>query len=86
MIKVTVVGAGNVGATCADTLASREIANEIVVVDIKEGLAEGKSLDIWEKRRSIIMIPGRWALPMIFQSVKVLMSSSLRPDCRGNPV
>lgn len=49
MIKVTVVGAGNVGATCADTLASREIANEIVVVDIKEGLAEGKSLDIWQK-------------------------------------
>src|SRR5690606_19859315 len=42
-------GAGNVGATCADVLAYREIANEIVVVDIKEGLAEGKSLDIWQK-------------------------------------
>lgn len=48
-MKVTVVGAGNVGATCADVLAYREIANEIVVVDIKEGLAEGKSLDIWQK-------------------------------------
>ena len=48
-MKVTVVGAGNVGATCADVLAYREIANEVVVVDIKEGLAEGKALDIWEK-------------------------------------
>jgi malate dehydrogenase len=48
-MKITVVGAGNVGATCADVLAYREIANEIVVVDIKEGLAEGKALDIWQK-------------------------------------
>ena len=39
-MKITVVGAGNVGATCADVLAYREIANEVVVVDIKEGLAE----------------------------------------------
>ena len=37
------------GATCADVLAYREIANEIVLVDIKEGLAEGKALDIWQK-------------------------------------
>ncbi|HEY5690507.1 MAG TPA: malate dehydrogenase [Cyclobacteriaceae bacterium] len=48
-MKITVVGAGNVGATCADVLAYREIANEIVLVDIKEGLAEGKALDIWQK-------------------------------------
>lgn len=48
-MKVTVVGAGNVGATCADVLAYREIANQIVLIDIKEGLAEGKSLDIWQK-------------------------------------
>ncbi len=48
-MKITVIGAGNVGATCADVLATREIANEVVVVDIKEGLAEGKSLDIWQK-------------------------------------
>ena len=47
-MKVTVVGAGNVGATCADVLATREIANEIVLLDIKEGFAEGKALDIWE--------------------------------------
>ncbi|MCS5491585.1 MULTISPECIES: malate dehydrogenase [Algoriphagus] len=49
MSKVTVVGAGNVGATCADVLAYREIAEEIVLVDIKEGVAEGKALDIWQK-------------------------------------
>ena len=48
-MKVTVVGAGNVGATCADVLAFREVANEIVLIDIKEGLAEGKALDIWQK-------------------------------------
>jgi malate dehydrogenase len=48
-MKVTVVGAGNVGATCADVLAYREVANEIVLLDIKEGLAEGKALDIWQK-------------------------------------
>ncbi len=48
-MKVTVVGAGNVGATCADVLAYREIANEVVLVDIKEGIAQGKALDIWQK-------------------------------------
>lgn len=48
IMKVTVVGAGNVGATCADVLAKREIANEIVLLDIKEGVSEGKALDMWE--------------------------------------
>src|SRR5919206_3480447 len=43
--KVTVVGAGNVGATCAQVLATRDYA-EIVLVDIKEGLPQGKALDI----------------------------------------
>ncbi len=47
-MKVTVVGAGNVGATCANVLAHKEIANEIILLDIKEGVAEGKALDIWE--------------------------------------
>ncbi|NNE56076.1 MAG: malate dehydrogenase, partial [Flavobacteriales bacterium] len=47
-MKVTVVGAGNVGATCADVLATREVCNEVVLLDIKEGYAEGKALDIWE--------------------------------------
>jgi malate dehydrogenase len=48
-MKVTVVGAGNVGATCADVLAYREVANEIILLDIREGFAEGKALDISQK-------------------------------------
>ena len=48
-MKVTVVGAGNVGATCADVLAQNEVCNEIILVDIKEGLSEGKALDIFQK-------------------------------------
>ena len=47
-MKVTVVGAGNVGATCANVIAHKELANEVVLIDIKEGLAEGKGLDIWQ--------------------------------------
>lgn len=47
-MKVTVVGAGNVGATCANVIAERELVNEVVLLDIKEGTAEGKSLDMWQ--------------------------------------
>ncbi|MFW5657253.1 MAG: malate dehydrogenase [Bacteroidota bacterium] len=47
-MKITVVGAGNVGATCADVLAQKEVTNEIILLDIKEGLAEGKALDMWQ--------------------------------------
>lgn len=45
-MKVTVVGAGAVGATCADNIARKELVEELVLVDIKEGFAEGKALDI----------------------------------------
>ena len=48
MNKVTVIGAGNVGATVADALARKDIVKEVVLLDIKEGLAEGKALDIWQ--------------------------------------
>src|SRR5258706_8425924 len=47
-MKVTVVGAGAVGATCADNIASRELAEELVLLDIKEGLAEGKAQDMMQ--------------------------------------
>ena len=47
-MKVTVVGAGAVGATCADNIARKELATELVLLDIKEGFAEGKALDIWQ--------------------------------------
>lgn len=49
MSKVTVIGAGNVGSTVANVLAHRDFLNEIVVLDIKEGTAEGKSLDTWQQ-------------------------------------
>ncbi|MDP4268781.1 MAG: malate dehydrogenase [Bacteroidota bacterium] len=48
MSKVTVVGAGAVGATCANVLAVNEVANEVVLLDIKEGFAEGKILDMFQ--------------------------------------
>ncbi|MCZ2444368.1 MAG: malate dehydrogenase [Flavobacteriales bacterium] len=47
-MKITVVGAGAVGATCADNIARKELAEEVVLVDIKEGLAEGKALDMFQ--------------------------------------
>jgi malate dehydrogenase len=48
MSKISVIGAGNVGATCAFEMAQKELASEIVVLDIKEGLAEGKALDMMQ--------------------------------------
>lgn len=47
-MKVTIVGAGNVGSTCANAIASNSIASEVVLLDIKEGFAEGKALDIMQ--------------------------------------
>jgi len=47
-MKVTVVGAGAVGATCADNIARKELAQELVLLDIKEGLAEGKAQDMMQ--------------------------------------
>lgn len=47
-MKITVIGAGNVGATCANLLAQFELANEIVLLDIIENYAEGKALDMWQ--------------------------------------
>ena len=48
MSKVSVIGAGNVGATCANVLAFREIADEVVLLDIKEGVSEGKAMDMMQ--------------------------------------
>ncbi len=46
--KITVVGAGHVGATCAQRLAEKELAREVVLIDIVEGIPQGKGLDQWE--------------------------------------
>jgi len=47
-MKITVVGAGAVGATCADNIARKELASELVLLDIKEGFAEGKAQDMMQ--------------------------------------
>jgi malate dehydrogenase len=47
-MKVTIIGAGNVGATCADAIAYQRMASEVVLLDIKEGFAEGKALDMMQ--------------------------------------
>ncbi len=47
-MKITVIGAGNVGATCANAIATRRIASEVVLLDIKENYAEGKALDMMQ--------------------------------------
>ena len=49
MAKITVVGAGNVGATCANVLAHKDLVSEVVLLDIKGDLAKGKALDSWQQ-------------------------------------
>lgn len=53
MAKVTVVGAGNVGATCANVLAFNKIADEVVMLDVKEGVAEGKAMDMMQTAQTL---------------------------------
>lgn len=48
MSKITVIGAGNVGATAAQRIAEKELANEVVLVDVVEGMPQGKGLDMYE--------------------------------------
>lgn len=48
-MRISVIGAGNVGATCAQALAQRDFVNEVVLLDIKEGVAEGKALDMCQR-------------------------------------
>ena len=47
-MKISVIGAGNVGASCADVLVHKEAASDIILLDVKPGIAEGKALDIWQ--------------------------------------
>jgi malate dehydrogenase len=47
-MKVTVIGAGNVGATCANQIVNKELAHELVLVDIVDGMTQGKALDLWQ--------------------------------------
>ncbi len=49
MSKVTVIGSGNVGATCANVLAHKDLVNQIVLLDIQKDMARGKALDMWQQ-------------------------------------
>ena len=53
MAKITVIGAGNVGATCANVLALNKIASEVVMLDVKEGVAEGKAIDMLQTAQTL---------------------------------
>ena len=53
MAKVTVIGAGNVGATCANVLAFNKIAGEVVMLDVKAGVAEGKAIDMLQSAQTL---------------------------------
>ena len=53
MAKITVIGAGNVGATCANVLALNKIASEVVMLDVKEGVAEGKAMDMLQTTQTL---------------------------------
>jgi malate dehydrogenase len=53
MAKVTVVGAGNVGATCANVLAFNKIADTVVMLDVKQGVAEGKAIDMLQTAQTL---------------------------------
>ena len=88
-MKITVVGAGNVGATCADVLAHRNAAHEIVLLDVKPGIAEGKALDIWQSApidrfdAKTIGVTNNY-IPTANSSV-VVITSGLTPQTRDEP-
>jgi malate dehydrogenase len=79
--KITVVGAGHVGATCAQLLALKELAREVVLVDIAEGIPQGKGLDQWESA-PIEGFDTRVVGSNDYESSRVLTSSSSPPASR----
>ena len=95
-MKVTIVGAGNVGATAADVIASKGIADQVVLLDIKEGFAEGKALDLMQTAttkgfESITMIGSLLYLRILVETSLTIFalipisSSRVIPGFRGIP-
>jgi len=72
-MKVTVVGAGAVGATCADNIARKELCEELVLLDIKEGIAEGKAQDMMQTAALLGLIPVSLAALTIIQKPPEVM-------------
>ena len=81
--KVTVVGAGNVGATLAQRLADRELA-DVVLIDIVEGMPQGKGLDIMEATPVRAPTPACWA-PTTTRTPRGRTWSSSPPASRASP-
>lgn len=73
-MKITVIGAGNVGATVAQLLANAELANEIYLVDILEGIPEGKALDMYE------------SMPIMESDSKIFGTNSYEPTANSDIV
>ena len=72
-MKITVVGAGAVGATCADNIARKELASELVLLDIKEGFAEGKAQDMMQTAALLGLIHALLEAPMTIPKQQTLM-------------
>lgn len=72
MSKVTVVGAGNVGATCANVLAFNEVADEVVMLDVKEGVSEGKAMDMMQTAQLLGFDTTIVAAPTIMRRLQIL--------------
>ncbi len=53
MSKVSVIGAGNVGATCAYAMSLMQVASEVILLDVKPGLAEGKAIDMMQTAKHL---------------------------------
>ena len=72
-MKVTVVGAGAVGATCADNIARKELCQELILLDIKEGIAEGKAQDMMQTAAFLDLILKYRAAQTIIQKLPAVM-------------
>ena len=86
-MKVTVVGAGNVGATVANVLATKKFCSEVVLVDIKEGVPQGKAMDIMQTAHMLNFDTTLRLCRTIRKAMLrrlVLMLSLSRPACRAN--
>jgi malate dehydrogenase len=80
MRKITMVGAGNVGATAVQHIAQREICEELVLIDIVEGLPQGKGLDMWESApllRSDTKVQGSNQMEALRDSDLVVITAGL---------
>ena len=83
MSKITVIGAGNVGATIANDLMIQGIASEIVLIDINRPKAFGEALDIYQGVPYCARRPS--SVPATIPRPRIPTSSSSRPACRARP-